>query len=92
MNNIIRQFILIIHSIGYIVLLILPFITPNHFRDNYGFYISWFMTLVILSWIIFGKCLLTNIDSGNNKYGSIHTFINNILNIDTGNYSYIISL
>lgn len=85
--------ILIVHSILYLLLVILPYIISKKTKQNIGIYLSWFMTMVIISWLLFKKCLINNLEGDNiNKYGSIITFINKFLKLDTGEYSYLISL
>lgn len=51
------------------------------------------MTMVIINWLILKKCLLNNLEGKDfNKYGSMITFLNRYLNIDTSKYNYLLSL
>ena len=85
--------ILVVHSILYLLLILLPYIVSIKIKNRWGIYLSWFMTMVIISWLIFKKCLLNNLEGKDvNEYGSMITFINRYLNIDTSKYNYLLSL
>lgn len=91
--TIVQNLILIVHSLLYILLVILPYIISKKTKQNIGIYFSWLMTMVIISWLLFKKCIINNLEGKDiDKHGSIITFINKILKINTGNYSYLISM
>lgn len=92
MSNL-SDIILVVHSIFYLLLIILPYIVSIKMEKKLGIYLSWFMTIVIISWLVFKKCLLNNLEGKDiDKYGSIITFLKRYLYIDIPKYSYLISL
>ena len=85
--------ILVVHSILYLLLIILPYIVSIKIKNKLGLYLSWFMTIIIISWLVFKKCLINNLEGTDiDKYGSLITFLKRYLYTDIHKYSYLISL
>lgn len=77
------------HVILYVFLILLPFTSSDKFGVRYGAYLSWFMSAVIASWLVFGKCVLGDLegrehDESGEERGSIVEFSQRVLHIKTG--------
>ena len=67
-----------IHVGMYILLVTSPIYLTSNIQNKYGKYISYFLFVTILSWVVLGNCPLAKIENSS-KYGPVTTFISNII-------------
>ena len=77
----------IIHLLLFLYLLILPYISSKKFLNTYEFYISCFMTSVLLLWVILKEYPLNIFNKYNTEWGNLITFLNKRLSIKTTPYN-----
>ena len=78
--NIFNNIVILVHFVLYVFVILSPFYISNAFKTNYKNYISAFMISVVISWSIFGKCIVT-IFEGSSRNSVINTFFYNILGL-----------
>ena len=79
-QNIFNNIVILVHFVLYILVIFSPFYISHSFKNNYKNYISAFMITVVISWSIFGKCIVTLFE-GSSRNGVINTFFYNILGL-----------
>tara|TARA_B100001057_G_scaffold219486_1_gene219847 strand:- start:1260 stop:1682 length:423 start_codon:yes stop_codon:yes gene_type:complete len=79
-QNIFNNIVILVHFVLYILVIFSPFYISQAFKNNYKNCISAFMITVVISWSIFGKCIVT-IFEGSSRNGVINTFFYNILGL-----------
>ena len=74
-----------IHVLFFLILIFLPVVTDKRFNKNYGIYVAFFMTFVILGWLFNnGKCLLEYENKSDPKYihGLTPVFLHEYINLN----------
>lgn len=79
-QNIFNNIVILIHFVLYILVIFSPFYISQAFKNNYKNYISAFMITVVISWSIFGKCIVTLFE-GSSRNGVVNTFFYNIIGL-----------
>ena len=79
-QNIFNNIVILVHFVLYVFVILSPFYISNAFKTNYKNYISAFMISVVISWSIFGKCIVTLFE-GSSRNSVINTFFYNILGV-----------
>ena len=91
-NTILNNLVIFIHFVLYLLVVFSPFYISCKLKENYQNYISAFMITVIITWSIFGKCIVS-IFEGSSRNGVINSFFNNLLGVPiTPHYEKIIDL
>ena len=79
-QNFFNNLVILVHFVLYVLVILSPFYVSQLFKTNYKNYISAFMITVVISWSIFGKCIVTLFE-GSSRNSVINTFFYNILGL-----------
>ena len=80
-----QKIILTIHSLTFFSTIFSPFFLSWETQIRYGYIISYGMTATVLGWMVFGRCLVSDLENSN-KHGSIPTFLIVVMGININRY------
>ena len=85
-----NKLFMFIHLSIYMILIFSPLFITKKIKKKYGQYIFLFMFCVIISWIIFGKCPLSQFEKSHEK-GLLYTVLKTHTGIDITKYNTLIN-
>lgn len=80
-----QKIILTIHSLTFFSTIFSPFFLSWETQIRYGYLISYGMTATVLGWMVFGRCLVSDLENSS-KHGSIPTFLIVVMGININRY------
>lgn len=80
-----QKIVLTIHSLTFFSAILSPFYLSWESQIRYGYLFSYGMTGTILGWILFGRCIVSDLENSG-KYGSIATFLMVVVGLNVERY------
>ena len=80
-----QKIVLTVHSVIFFSTIFSPFYLSWESQIRYGHLFSYAMTATVLGWIVFGRCIISDLENSH-RYGSIVTFFDVVVGINANVY------